>query len=329
MSTEVIDLLTTLSQKVDKLSEEISLLKSAKKTTKATPAKIEQFKVKTADFLSTKDKLCAYMQKGDCEGHCGRKAQYSVINGNPIELSDIKQDPPKDERKASLRKAFYRCTTCRNKGKNKDTSRGYSKIYDFIYDNKGDEEVFDEDELKTLSPERKEESKKKKGAKAKAVKESDDDEGPNVSKGLDEVEEDPSPEDRNKHLKKTDKFHDNHIVVKIGKSQKHCITRSFKDKRKNDVCIGELSGEPDDSDYEDDLKEPSSSLLEKIKLKYKTPADSIKETPPKAAKKKKPQVAKDDSDDSESDDSDADSSPKGEKDLKKEKKDASDSDDSD
>jgi len=296
MSAEIIELLHDLNRKIDSLSKEISNMKTVKTSRRSTPStKIEMYKLSTPDLLSSTSFLCAYMQKNDCEGHCGKEAKFSVINGNPVELSDIQIPPAKDEKKEKLRRAYLRCNTCKNKGKSKDTSRGYQKVYDFLYDNGGDDEVFDDEVAEMISP--KIPSKNKKSVS--------EEEPPSARKGLDSIgedsdKEDPDPEDINKNLKRTQKFQDKFVSVKIEKEKVNCIIRSFNDKRKNDICIGEISDDPDESDYEDDLKKPRTELLEKIGLKYKTPEDSIKETPKKD--KKKPQVKKDDSDsDSESD----------------------------
>ena len=324
MSTsEILELLNDINRKVDSIQEELSSAKPSKGGKKTTPAsKVENFKLSTTELLSSKQKLCSYMQKNDCDGHCGKEAKYSVINGNPVELTDIQQAPAKDAKKEKLRRGFYRCNTCKNKGKSQDTSRGYKKVYDHLYDNGGDDEVFDEDVAGMISP-------KASSAKKSSDDSDSEDEAPNVEKGLDKIEEEsgPNPADNNKHLKKTNKFHDKFISVKVGKSNVNCIIRSFEDKRKTDVCIGEISEEPGDSDYEEELKKPKPTLLEKIGLKYKSPEDSVKETPPKASKvegkkgkkkeegKKKPQVKKDDSD-SDSD-SGEENSKKGAKALKK------------
>jgi len=293
------DVSTRLDSLEEKLAQILELVKNGapkKKVSSSKKSQIEQFKLSTKELLETDEPLCAYMQKGkDCKGHCGREAMYTVQSESPIELSSINPAKPKDENRRQLRKAYLRCKTCKNKGKTKTQSRGYDVIRSYLYKGDSDGEGVAEDNLEELTSTPKKE-KKLKGSKKKEKneKEDSDDSEPDVEKGLDD------PSEPNSHLKKTEDWRDK--FVKLDEDN-NVIIRAFKDKRKKEVVIGKIDEEPENDEYEDVLTKPKKSLLDKYKLKYKSPEDSIADTPPKA-KKNQPKVKvskKDDSDDSDND----------------------------
>lgn len=303
MSSEEIDTLTDL---VKELHVKIDKLLDGKSGKKATPAtKVKQYVTPTAKFLESEEPLCAYMQKNDCDGHCGKPAKFSVIKGEPIEFSDLNVKTAADPNKEKLRKAFFRCTTCKNKGKDKSSSRCYSKIYNFLYGTEDEDDAIVEDGLEDIigSPDKKKKLKKdskketkKKEKKEKKEESGDEGEDPNFEVGLDD------PQEKNPHLKSTERFNDK--LVKVGK--KFAILRCYTDKRKKDVCIGVLKNEPEDEDYEDHLKEPKQSLLDEMNVKYKTPEEAARETPPKAKKTERKREVIEDSDGDDDDGSGGD-----------------------
>jgi len=297
MSSEDIETLTDL---VKELHIKIDGLLESKRATPAT--KTKQFVLTTSKFLDSSEPLCAYMQKNDCDGHCGKPAKFSVIKGEPLELSELKAKPAADAAKAKLRAAYNRCTACKNKGKDKSTSRCYTKIYNFLYGNNDDDDVVIEGGLDKIigSPEKKEKKKDKEKEKEKDKKKKkekkEDEEEPDFEAGLDD------PHEKNPHLKTTERFHDK--VVNVGK--KFVILRCYTDKRK-DVCIGTLNEEPEDEDYESLLKQPKPDVIEQMNVKYKTPEESLKETPPKAKKtERKQRVIEEEDEEVEDDEEDDD-----------------------
>lgn len=313
---EIIDLLKDLHKKIDIVIEG--------KSKKATPsAKVKQFITKTEDLLASEEPLCAYMQKNDCVGHCGKPAKFSVIKGNPIELTELTVKKPKDKQKELERKCYFRCNTCKNKGKEKSNSKAYSKIFRHIYgpdDDENDDTVLEEglSEIIGQSPkvrEKKESvkqaknSKKEKQAKnsknskhAKSEEKEEEQEEKEEEEQEDSEEDD--PQEKNPHLKSNDRYQDKLVEVK----KKKVILRCYTDRRKKDVCIGILDEEPEDEDYEELLKKPKQSLLDKMDVKYKTPEESDKVTPPpvETKKVKKSDEEDDDDEDEEEDDDDED-----------------------
>jgi hypothetical protein len=306
---------TRLDELTEKVNSILDILSTQKPKGGKKAEKVEQFVTSTEDLLSSGKDLCSYMQKSkDCKGHCGREAKFTVQTTNPIEIDSAQFKKPKDERKGMMRKAFFRCTTCKNKGKNKTQSRAYDKIHQYVYGGDDGDEVID-DALVTVTGTPKEKKSKKKSSKSKKKKDDSDDEV-DVEDGLDD------PSDENSHLKKTDVFRD--TFVKVDKKH-NVIIRKFKDKRKKDVVIGEISGEPEDEDYEDELSKPSSSVLKKVELTYKTPEESLSKTPPKASKKaKNPKVKKKKDDSDDDSDGDSDDAGKGFKELVKSDDDSDD-----
>jgi hypothetical protein len=277
--------LEQISRKLDEVLQKLDEIPNSSSQSgqkkKATPSKADQYKISTETLLKSTKKLCAYMQKStDCKGHCGREAIYSVINETAQEIDDVQVEPAKDEKQEQMRKSFYRCPTCKSKGKKPENSRGYKKIRNHLFGQDGTVDTVIDDDLAALV-----------GSPKKPSKPEVD-----VESGLDDVGQ--NPEDPNPHLLKTEKWEDK--FVKMGK--KNIIIRSFFDARKKDVIIGMIQKEPENSDYEKDLEKPGKSILEKVGLKYKIPEEASRETPPKAPKKKE----KEESDDDNQEDSDND-----------------------
>jgi len=273
--TDIEDRLTSIETLLGQILEKFDNPSSTRSSKKKTVApKVEQFKISTQDLIDTSQPLCAYMQRSDdCEGHCGRPAIYSVIRDKPIEIDDLDLAEAKDENQKNIRKAFNRCPGCKAKAKTKENSRGYKEIKKFIYKQTGDDTAVSESISEMMgSPKNKSKAK----PKAKAKKTSDSDDEANIEDGLD----DPNPDDPNSNLLKTDKWYD--TFVKVGK--KNVIIRKYNDKRKKDVCLGLIDEEPEDDQYEENLRKPGKSLIDTLGIKYKTPEEATRETPPKAKK---------------------------------------------
>jgi hypothetical protein len=194
-----------------------------------------------------------------------------------------------------------------------ENSRAYKVVKKHLYKQTGEDTAVAADLEAMMGSPVKGKAKKGKAKKGKAKKDDDDDE-PSTEEGLDD------PEDSNPNLLKSKKWYDK--FVKVGK--KSMIVRSYIESRKKDVCIGLIDDEPDDDQYEESLRKPSKTFLEKVGLKYVTPVDAAKGTPPKAPKgKSKSDEDSDGSDDEEETKSKSKSASKS-KGKKKPKKEESD-----
>jgi hypothetical protein len=264
---------------IEKLDEIIRRLpKSGSSSSTKTPKKkVEAFKLLTQDLLDSSDPMCAYMQRSeDCEGHCGKPAAFSVIRDHPEPLDSLDDlEEAKNERAELLRKSFLRCNGCKSKAQKMENSRAYKVVKKHLYKQTGEDTAVAADLEAMMGSPVKGKAKKGKAKKGKAKKDDDDDE-PSTEEGLDD------PEDSNPNLLKSKKWYDK--FVKVGK--KSMIVRSYIESRKKDVCIGLIDDEPDDDQYEESLRKPSKTFLEKVGLKYVTPVDAAKGTPPKAPKGK-------------------------------------------
>ncbi len=301
--TDVEDRLNSIEEKLDQVIQHLEKVKNSSSTKaprkKPTTSKVEQFKVSTQDLLDSSDPLCAYMQRSeDCEGHCGKPGTFSVIRDRPENLDDLDDlEEPKNERAAMLRKSFLRCNGCKSKAQKAENSRAYKVIKKHLYKQTGEDTAVAADIDAMMGSPSKKKAKKGKGKKSAAKTDSDDE--ADVQEGLDD------PEDSNENLLKNEKWSDK--FVKVGK--KNMIVRSYKDKRKKPVCIGLIDGEPEDDQYEESLRKPSKTFLDKVGLKYVTPEDAAKGTPPKAPMKgKKGSSAKSNSDDSDSEEEEEEAS---------------------
>lgn len=278
--TDIEERLDSFEEKLDQIIDLLGKFGNSSSTKTSKPKggkkavvnKVDQFKISTQDLLDSSEPLCAYMQRSeDCEGHCGRPASYTVIRDHPESLEDLDLEDPKDERAELLRKSFLRCNGCKSKAQKAEISRAYKTIKRIIYKQTGEDTAVAADlEAMMGSP-----RKGKKGkAPAKGKKGKDNDE-PDVSEGLD------NPEDTNKHLLKNNKWFDKFVKV----AKKNMIVRSYKGGNKKDVCIGLIDDEPEDDQYVETLRKPGKAFLDKVGLKYMSPEDAAKGTPPKANKK--------------------------------------------